>query len=384
MESRKRILIIYVDAGAGHKSYSQAIRTGIETLYPGKYRIREMDYIKELGPASVDRWHKNIWNFCLKHPNVGRFIYFCMESFQSLEQAIEVKLVEKLIKNSVNFIREYKPDIIIAPHPHTLNVAVITNRLLGMKIPVIGIDIEPFEGGAVYDHPGADKIIVFSEIAKRKLIKRGVPEEKLPIFDFIINPMFLKKYDSPDVIKNRLGLETGKFTIVMSSGGEGIGNLGKYIRSTIRHNLPVQLAVITGRNARLKQILENIRVPAGSRTTLKIFGFTDEICDFFQVADLLFGKGGACTTIESLFMRKPVMFYRFVSGNERQSVTFVKNNKLGWYVPTSRGYIKQLRQILENPEILEAIQKKYEKYNFKSGTENLSRFIVEQLEARTI
>ena len=52
-----------------------------------------------------------------------------------------------LIKNSARFISEYKPDLIVAPHPSTLHFVVATNKINDTSIPVVGIDIEPFEGG---------------------------------------------------------------------------------------------------------------------------------------------------------------------------------------------------------------------------------------------
>jgi len=376
---RKKILIIYVAAGSGHTTYSRAIQSGLEKLFPGKYIIKEMDYIKEIGPASFDRSSKNIWTFMLKHPYVGRFSDSFVEKFQPLAQAIEFAWSQKHIKNSVRFINDYKPDIIIAPHPQTLRVAVITRKKLGLKTPVIGIDIEPFSGGAVYDYPGADKIVVFSEQAKTGLMKKGVPEHKLPVFDFIIDSKFLKNYDSIENTRKKIGLEPGILTIMMSSGGDGIGNLEKYIKTTIAHNLPVQLAVMTGRNAKLKEKLEKIELPRDSRTVLKILGFIENFSDFIYASDVVLGKGGACTTVESLFMRKPVIYYRFVTGNEKRNIDFARKNQFGWYTRTTRGYLKIIRGILKNPETLDHIKKKYERLNFKAGTEKFCRFIADVL-----
>jgi UDP-N-acetylglucosamine:LPS N-acetylglucosamine transferase len=377
---RKKILIIYIAAGSGHTTYSRAIRSGLEKLFPGKYIIKEMDYVKEIGPASFDRSSKNTWKFMLKHPYAGRFFDAFCEKCPPLARAIELAWSHEHIKNSVRFIREAKPDIIIAPHPQTLFVAVITRKKLGSKTPVIGINIEPFSGGVVYAHPGADRIVVFSEQAKAMLMKRGVPENKLPVFDFIMDSKFLKDYDSIENTRKKLGLEPGILTIMMSSGGDGIGNLGKYIKATIAHNLPVQLAVITGRNANLKEKLEKIKQPVDSKTILKIFGFIENINDLIYASDVVLGKGGACTTIESLFMRKPVIYYRFVTGNEKRSVDFARKNQLGWYTHTTRGYIKIIKGILKNPEILDGIKVKYERLDFKAGTEKFCKFVDDVLE----
>jgi UDP-N-acetylglucosamine:LPS N-acetylglucosamine transferase len=167
---------------------------------------------------------------------------------------------------------------------------------------------------------------------------------------------------------------------MMSSGGEGIGNLGKFIQGTIAHDLPVQLAVITGRNAKLKKKLEKMELPRDSNTVLRIFGYIENINDFMYASDVVFGKSGACTTVESLFMRKPIMFYRFVTGNEKRSIDYATKEQLGWHIRSPRGYTKIMKAILKSPEILDGIKRKYELLNFKSGTEQFCRFVAEALE----
>jgi UDP-N-acetylglucosamine:LPS N-acetylglucosamine transferase len=378
---RKKILIISVAAGSGHISYSRAIRSGFEKLFPGKYIIKEMDYIKEIGPASFDRSSKNIWSFMLRHPYAGRFSDSLVENIQPIARAIEAAWSGNHIKKSLRFMKEYEPDIIIAPHPQTLRAAVITRKKLGFKTPVVGIAIEPFSGGAVYDQPGADWIVVFSEQAKARLMKKGVPENKLPVFDFLMDSKFLKDYDSVENTRKKLGLEPGILTILMSSGGDGIGRLEKFITATIARRLPVQLAVITGRNGNLKEKLGKIKLPGASMTRLKVFGFIENINDFLYASDVVFGKAGARTTVESLFMRKPVIFYRFVSGNEKRSVDFARKNRIGWYARTTRGYVKIIRNILENPGILSLVQLEYERLDFKSGTDTFCRFVADVLDA---
>ena len=378
---RKKILIIYIAAGSGHTTYARAIRTGLEKLFPGRYLIKEMDYVKEIGPASFDRSSKNVWAFMLRHPRVGRFTDAFVERCRPLAQAVELAWSRRHIRNSVRFIEAYKPDLIIAPHPQTLRVAVITRRKLGSKTPVIGVDIEPFSGGVVYAHPGADQIAVFSEKAKAMLMKRGVPESKLPVFDFLIDPKFHKDYDSVEMTRRSLGLEPGLLTLLMSSGGDGIGRLEKYVRAAIARDLPVQLAVVTGRNATLKAKLEAERPPRGSKTVLKIFGYIENFNDLLYASDVVFGKGGACTTIESLFMRKPVIYFRIVSGNEKRSIDFVKKNRLGWYAPTAKGYVKTVEAILGDPGVLNRIRENYERLDFRAGTEKFCRHVAALLEA---
>jgi processive 1,2-diacylglycerol beta-glucosyltransferase len=208
-----------------------------------------------------------------------------------------------------------------------------------------------------------------------------VPEHKLAVSDFLLDPKFLKDYDSIEKTRRSFGLEPGLLTLLMSSGGDGIGNMEKYIKATVAQDLPVQLAVVTGRNAGLKDKLEKIAPPVGSKTVLKIFGFVENFNDLLHASDVVFGKGGACTTVESLCMRKPIMYYRYVTGNEKRSVDYVRKNGLGWYAHTTRGYLKIMRSILKNSGALEQIKENYERLDFKSGAGEFFRLVADALDA---
>jgi processive 1,2-diacylglycerol beta-glucosyltransferase len=245
---------------------------------------------------------------------------------------------------------------------------------------VIGINIEPFKGSSIYGYSGADQIVVFSERAKAGLVKRGVPAENVPVYDFILDSRFLKDYDSVDATRARFGLEPGRLTLLMSSGGDGIGDMEKYVRAAVARDLPVQLAVVTGRNAGLKERLEAAPPPPGSRTALRVFGFVESMSDLIHASDIVFGKSGACTTAESLYMRKPVIFYRYVTGNEKRSLDFVRDNGIGWYAPTPRRYVRIVESLLRYPETLDRIRDTYRRLDFKAGTDQFCRSVDDMLD----
>ena len=378
--ARKKLLIASIDAGLGHRMYAEAIRDGIEKLYPGKYEIRDMDYAKEVGSFALDAFHKNVWSFLLKHPNAAKIMNFLTETSEKLSHRIESLLARRFLANSVRFASEYKPDIIVAVHPHTISMALATKKKLGLDIPVIGVAIELFDANGLYAHAGVDSFIVFSERAKEKLTTKGVPEEKIRIFDFVVRPAFTGKFDSREEIRKRLGLLPDHITVLMTAGGEGICRFEKYIKATLKADLAVQIVVITGRNERMEKKLSAIKVPAGSRTNVRVFGYVDNISEFLFMSDISFAKAGACSTMEALLMAKPVMYFRYVAENERQNLEFVRRNGVGWYVPTSASYVRRLKEIENQPRILDDIREKYRKLNIKSGTENVSRFIVNTME----
>lgn len=379
MEKKKKILILGVDAGAAHRVHSQALHGEIEKLYPGKYEIRGMDYDKEIGAIEFDKRHKKTWSFLLRHSTIANIVCFFTDVFAKISHKLEMFLAKEVIEKSIQFIKEYIPDIIICVHPHTIHMAVITKERLGLNIPVIGIIIEPFYCNCMYVIAGINKYIVYSEGIRRKLCKNGISEEKTVLFNFIIRPIFIRDYNSVEEVRKSLAIDPDKLTILMTSGGEGIGKFEKYIKAVMKENLNVQLIVITGRNTVMEEKLRKLII-SGNKTALKVFGYMDDMSNVTYAADIYFGKAGGCTTIEGLCMKKPIMYFKYVGEHERQNIVFIKKNGLGWYVPTAKKFVQRLKEVIENHGILEDIKEKYDNINIKSGTEDICRYIVNILE----
>ena len=70
----KKIHFAMIEAGGGHKMPALAVVEALEELFPGKYRIKVLDFMKDLGCTDLDEAHKKLWKYLLKHPELTKSI----------------------------------------------------------------------------------------------------------------------------------------------------------------------------------------------------------------------------------------------------------------------------------------------------------------------
>src|SRR5262249_18572449 len=97
---------------------------------------------------------------------------------------------------------------------------------------------------------------------------------------------------------------------------------------------PLELAVITGRNADARAKLAKLAVPPQHRTHL--LGFTDEIDEWMALADLVLSKPGGLTTSETLARGAAMVIINPIPGQETRNSDYlleygaaIKVNNLG-------------------------------------------------------
>jgi 1,2-diacylglycerol 3-beta-galactosyltransferase len=148
-------------------------------------------------------------------------------------------------------------------------------------------------------------------------------------------------------LRQKLGWEGDKPVIMLVGGGEGMGPLGKTARAIATSGLDVALAIVCGRNQRLKEHLESLDWPV----PVYIYGFTHELPDFMRAADVLVTKAGPGTIAESLNARLPMILYAKLPGQEDGNVTFVEEEKVGVWAPQPEQIVQTLTEWIQNPEI---------------------------------
>ena len=63
--ARKKIHFAMIEAGGGHKTPAVAVVEAMEELYPGKYDIKLLDFMRDLGCTDLDEAHKKVWKYAL-------------------------------------------------------------------------------------------------------------------------------------------------------------------------------------------------------------------------------------------------------------------------------------------------------------------------------
>jgi len=118
--------------------------------------------------------------------------------------------------------------------------------------------------------------------------------------------------------------------------------------------LPLHLVVVTGRNAALRQKLNEL-APSLS-TPMTILGYCDNVPELMRAADLLVTKAGPGTIAEASLSEVPVVVYDFIPGQERGNLDYVRTNGIGVVALTTADVVRSVRRIVANLERLQTMR----------------------------
>lgn len=368
-----------LEAGAGHKMPALAIRDAIEKLYPGRFKMDVVDFFKESGALTNDRVMKGVWDYALAHPIVARTVYALIEFFHLNPRTYLNTMLAEVKKKGTKYISEYKPDMIVSTQFYCLPASSMARDWLKLPIKVIGFVTDPFCGYSVWADRGADFILVSSERAKQMLTRRKVNPDRVKIFQFPVNQKFFNQTRTREEIRKEYNINPAYKTVLTTAGGQGISNIGNFMIKMYKKGLPLNIIAVCGKNEKLKNVLEKLKKDTPSATNLIPIGFTTSMNELLSISDLNIAKAGASTTFEALFMDNPIIFTHYAAPPEKPNIDFCIENKVGWYTPGEKAFFRVLDQVL-NTGILDEYKKNLKSLKLHSGSEDIAKFVISQLD----
>ena len=377
---KPRILLAMITVGNGHKAPADAIKAGIEHLYPNRFDVDVLDFTAEVGDTDFDKRHKESWNWMLENPRFAYWGQVLLDTVVPVQATrfVQGRMVHQHAKNAAFFVNRKRYDLIVATHFFTIQAIAIAKEHYAVTVPLVGVNTDPFDAHVMWAEPGVDEMIVNSEIAREKLVKKQVPPEKIRVFGYPLGLTFLEHHPK-DAARSELGLDPDTLTILQSAGGEGIGGqLEAFVQAVLEADLPVQYVVACGRNTKLAHHLTELaaRYPV-SRTKLIPKGFISNMQTWLAASDLVLGKAGAATTFEALVVGRPIFHTSYVSYNEKTNIDWCLDQGVGRYLPKPEQLIETLREYLANPERLRQLEAKVQALGIRVGTLEIAKHLVE-------
>jgi 1,2-diacylglycerol 3-beta-galactosyltransferase len=222
----------------------------------------------------------------------------------------------------------------------------------------------------------ADLILVPTAAARQRALEYSMPAHKVRVVGQPVAARCCTPAGDKAVLRQKLGWELDKTIILLVGGGEGMGPLGKTARAIATSGLDLALAIVTGRNQRLKEHLESLDWPVPAH----IYGFTHEMPDFMRAADVLVTKAGPGTIAEALNAGLPIILYAKLPGQEDGNVTFVVDEHLGIWAPSPERVIDVLTRWVHSPDVRERYADNCRRAARPEAARQIARAIGEVLE----
>lgn len=336
----RRILIFFSDTGGGHRAAANALRDAFYFAHPGEYDCKFVDGFKECAPFPFNHIPDTYFPLTAYTP----WLWGALFHTSNLRPSVPVSATfDDMILRAgcARAIREYDPDLVISVHPLINRAACNAFKEYKPNAPFVTVVTDLFDAHGLWFSAASDLVIVPTQGAFERGLKWKFPREKMRV---IGQPISLKfaiadANESQSELRARLGLRDKLFTVLLVGGGEGMGPMQRIARALDRSQLPIQLAIIAGRNETLYKQLRKLawHVPSN------IQGFVTNMPDWMRASDLVITKAGPGTIMETLAAGKPMLLSGYLRGQEEGNVKFVQEEGVGILCLNQKSIVRHLR-----------------------------------------
>ena len=342
MTSNKKILIVTADTGGGHRSAAEAIAEAMHQLYDETCRVEIANAWADHTPFPINRLSQ------LYGPLVNRGAILWKLIFRSTSNRRRLNLLMEIFwpairKSMEDFLRQSNPDVVVSVHPVLTYFSIRALQETNLRIPFVTVVTDLVSLHPLWLCPKTDSCLVPTEPAKERALANGLPHEKVKVVGLPVGLKFAGRVGGKGALRDKLGLERDRPTILVVGGGEGIGKVYKIARAIAKARVNAQLMVVAGRNKRLQRRLEKVNweIP----TT--VFGFVTNMPELMGASDVIVTKAGPSTISEALIAGLPILLSGFVPGQEEGNVEYVINKGVGTWAEKPRRIADTLAQWLQ-------------------------------------
>jgi hypothetical protein len=343
----KMIDFVFFDAGGGHRSAANALRTVIE-LERLSWNIRMVNLQEVLAPVDVVRRLtgynlQDVYNQILKKqwtlatPPLNRVFQAAIRFYHRRQ----VELLEA-------YWRQSPPDLVVSLIPHFNRAMLQGLRGASPTVPFVTImtDIADYPPH-FWIEPQEQHLICGSERAVEQALALGFPQALLfKTSGMIIDPRFYQRtsLDSRQELL-RLGLDPEVPTGLVMFGGNGSRAMAEISERLDFMGDRVQLILICGHNM---ELAEELFIRSG-RLKKHIVGFTTEVPYYMSLSNFFIGKPGPGSISEALALRLPVIVGRNASTlpQERYNAQWVVEKRVGIVIRSFRSIAEAVGRMLE-------------------------------------
>jgi processive 1,2-diacylglycerol beta-glucosyltransferase len=306
----KRLLVLTSATGAGHDTHARATADWCAQIYGSDVEVIIEHALED--SHVLYRYAVAFYNFIQRRMPWFHHIYYNV-----------IELLEVLNPGTVSLGRDYYIQLLEKVRPHAV-LSVMDCLNLGyfeLAKTVLGPEVKcatyctEFAGGYGFSrnwvNPRGDYFFGRTEEAAATAMGYGMNRDQTFVSGHWAPPPFytsaLNAEEKAAYLKESLQLDSNRFTLLLSTGGNGAQNHAEIINALFPLGKRIQVIALCGRNEQARTELDTWtkkEVPFVVRS----LGFTDEMPRLLQVCSAVVARAGATTAGEALLSSCPVIF----------------------------------------------------------------------------
>jgi UDP-N-acetylglucosamine:LPS N-acetylglucosamine transferase len=326
MTRPRRVVVVYSRVGGGHLSAARALAE--ELVGTGEATAKIVDAYVECGRFPVTLFPALYARLARHHPKLWAMVY---NGSQGLDA--ERILGPFLRPGFKRLMAEERPEVVVSVLPGINGLLAEAAARVGARLEVVLTDWHSVH--RFWVAPGAAYYTTPTDSARQDCIRFGAPDTTVEVVGIPVRQAFAAE-PCPDraAIRTRvlteLGLDPRRFTVLAMVGAEGSPRALKNIARLAQLDRDLQMLVVCGRNAELRQHVEQLQ----TRTPLLAVGFVENVAELMSAADVLVTKAGGLTLAEAFSRAVPVVVHDVLAGQEAGNLAYVLERRAVEYAPS--------------------------------------------------
>ncbi|MBK4346978.1 MGDG synthase family glycosyltransferase [Lacisediminihabitans changchengi] len=338
----ERVLILSAGVGSGHNSAAAAVKQACD-LRADIDDVRVVDVLQQSTVLYRDLLAKGYFALVESVPWLVDWGYDLSDQPFRRRGPLD-PWTQANAMPTVSEIKRFKPTAIVCTHflPAQLIASLLLRGVLDAKTAVVTTDYD-FQG--LWLTSAFHALFVAREEAKAQLTTLGVPPDRVRVSGIPVAA-------TPEQAAVRSSERPPK--LLISAGASGGDYAVAVVRQTLHMSSPFTATVVCGRNEELKRRIEEVVAPAGDR--YRVLGFTAEMPQLLNDADLFVGKPGGLSASECMAAGLPMVVVNPIPGQEVRNGDYLMEQgaAIRCNTPSTIGW--KIDQVLSEPGRLQHMQ----------------------------
>jgi len=370
-----KIMILHASAGAGHRKAAEALHHSFTNCAPDA-QVEKIDILDYTNPF-FKKAYPEVYIFLVTHIPLVWGLLFDFLNFRPLKPLINpIRLFFNKLhaKPMLAHIIKEQPDVVVCEHFMSAQLMSHLKRTGKYKGHVV-VGVTDFGVHQFWVNKGTDYYFVASDITQKELIQKGIEKEKIMVTGIPIEEKFSKDLDKAGIRKT-LGLDPDKFTVLVTSGGFGVGPIKEIVERLDAMENDLQIAVVCGKNKGMFDLLSDKIFGK----TVKAFGYVHNMDEFMEAADLIVSKSGGLTVSESLAKGLPMIIIKPIPGQETRNAEIIEEYRIGMRLHKVENISEQVKMLLlDEGKLLKEMQSNANQLAKPRAAEGICQWIIKEL-----
>lgn len=339
----RRALIVSADIGEGHNSAGHALAQAVPRAWPG-CEVSWLDAVEAVGPGFPWLARRFYLTQVRSTPAAYEFFFSAMWRHRWYLQSTRQGTGALFGRRMAPRIRAVRPDVICSTYP--LGSAGLSWLRRHERLPARAAAWVPaFCPHPSWLYPSLDRTYVMHPAAAR-VAERAEPGMALAVGALPVRDGFAPASAAVQAqARARLGVDQRRFTVLVTTGSFGFGNVEHAVRAVLGAGPGTQAVVVCGRNETLRRRLASGAWPPGR---LRVVGWTDEMPVMMTAADVVVTNGGG-TALEAIAAARPVVITDPVPGHGRANADVMAAAGLAWLAPAPGDLTAVIGRLAADP-----------------------------------